>query len=406
MAIVSHGGEYNSRVTSFVVLSCMIAATGGVIFGYDIGISGGVTSMEPFLKKFFPEVYTKMKEDTKISNYCKFNSQLLTLFTSSLYVVGFFTSFFASSVTKAFGRKLSILVGGVSFLAGSALGDQTRVGWRVSLAMAAVPASILTLSTLFLPETPNSLIQCTNDHDKAKLMLQRVRGAEDVQAELDDLIKKGRESLVESMAAGMAITSKACEGTGEYYNGRMTLFVVVSCMIAATGGVIFGYDIGISGGVTSMESFLKKFFPEVYDKMNEDTETSNYCKFDSQLLTSFTSSLYVAGLVASFFASSVTKALGRKPSILAGGAAFLAGAAFSGAASNVYMLIFGRVLLGVGVGFANQSVPLYLSEMAPPRHRGAINNGFQLSMEKVWREHWFWKRFVGEECEVSKMEGA
>ncbi|PSR93313.1 Hexose carrier protein [Actinidia chinensis var. chinensis] len=182
------------------------------------------------------------------------------------------------------------------------------------------------------------------------------------------------------MAAGMVITSKACEGTGEYYNGRMTLFVVVSCMIAATGGVIFGYDIGISGGVTSMESFLKKFFPEVYDKMNEDTETSNYCKFDSQLLTSFTSSLYVAGLVASFFASSVTKALGRKPSILAGGAAFLAGAAFSGAASNVYMLIFGRVLLGVGVGFANQSVPLYLSEMAPPRHRGAINNGFQLSV--------------------------
>ena len=59
--------------------------------------------------------------------------------------------------------------------------------------------------------------------------------------------KRGRESLVESMAAGMAITSEACEGTGEYYNGRMTLFVVVSCMIAATGGVIFGYDIGISG---------------------------------------------------------------------------------------------------------------------------------------------------------------
>lgn len=103
-----------------------------------------------------------------------------------------------------------------------------------------------------------------------------------------------------------------------------------------------------------MEPFLKKFFPEVYRKMKEDTEISNYCKFDSQLLTSFTSSLYVAGLVASFFASSITKAFGRKPSILLGGAAFLAGAALGGAASNVFMLIFGRVLLGVGVGFANQ----------------------------------------------------
>ncbi|KAF8380541.1 hypothetical protein HHK36_028028 [Tetracentron sinense] len=177
------------------------------------------------------------------------------------------------------------------------------------------------------------------------------------------------------MAAGFAVTSE-----NRQYSGRMTPFVILSCMMAAMGGVIFGYDIGISGGVTSMEPFLRKFFPEVYRKMKEDTKISNYCKFDSQLLTTFTSSLYIAGLVATFFASSVTRAFGRKPSILAGGAAFLAGAALGGAAVNVYMLIFGRVLLGVGVGFANQSVPLYLSEMAPPRYRGAINNGFQFSL--------------------------
>jgi sugar porter (SP) family MFS transporter len=62
-------------------------------------------------------------------------------------------------------------------------------GWRISLALAAVPASILTLGALFLPETPNSLIQNSKDHEKAKLILQRVRGTNDVQAELDDLIK-------------------------------------------------------------------------------------------------------------------------------------------------------------------------------------------------------------------------
>ncbi|KAF5731051.1 putative sugar transporter [Tripterygium wilfordii] len=174
------------------------------------------------------------------------------------------------------------------------------------------------------------------------------------------------------MAVGVAVASQ-----GGQYNGGMTRLVVLSCMVAAMGGVIFGYDIGISGGVTSMEPFLKKFFPKVYTKMKEDTNISNYCKFDSQLLTSFTSSLYIAGLFASFFASAITGAFGRKPSILVGGAAFLGGAALNGAATNIYMLIFGRVLLGVGVGFANQSVPLYLSEMAPARYRGAINNGFQ-----------------------------
>ncbi|KAI8028678.1 Hexose carrier protein HEX6 [Camellia lanceoleosa] len=88
--------------------------------------------------------------------------------------------------------------------------------------------------------------------------------------------------------------------------------------------------------------------------MQEDTKISNYCIFDSHLLTSFTSSLYVAGLFASFFASSVTKAFRRKPSILVGRVAFLAGLALGGAAFNVYMLILGRILLGVGVGFANQ----------------------------------------------------
>ena len=103
-----------------------------------------------------------------------------------------------------------------------------------------------------------------------------------------------------------------------------------------------------------MEPFLKKFFPDVYAKMKEDTKTSNYCKFDSQLLTLFTSSLYLAGLVASFCASSLTRAFGRKASILTGGAAFLSGAALGGAAYNVYMIIFGRILLGIGVGFANQ----------------------------------------------------
>ncbi|EYU20201.1 hypothetical protein ABFS82_06G049900 [Erythranthe guttata] len=167
---------------------------------------------------------------------------------------------------------------------------------------------------------------------------------------------------------------------GVLYNGRVTPFVVLSCMMAAMGGVIFGYDIGISGGVTSMEPFLKKFFPQVYTRMKDDKNISNYCKFDSELLTLFTSSLYLAGLVASFFASFVTGAYGRKPSIVAGGAAFLAGAALNGAAVSIYMLILGRVLLGVGVGFANQAFPLYLSEMAPAKYRGAFNNGFQLSV--------------------------
>ncbi|KQJ89755.1 hypothetical protein BRADI_4g27540v3, partial [Brachypodium distachyon] len=179
------------------------------------------------------------------------------------------------------------------------------------------------------------------------------------------------------MAGGGAV---AATGSKQDYPGRLTPFVSMACLVAATGGLIFGYDIGISGGVTSMDPFLSRFFPSVYRKQQADSSSNSnqYCKFDSQVLTMFTSSLYLAALVSSVCAASVTRMAGRKWSMFVGGVTFLAGCALNGAAQNVAMLILGRVLLGVGVGFANQSVPVYLSEMAPARMRGMLNNGFQL----------------------------
>ncbi|KAL0317605.1 UNVERIFIED_CONTAM: Hexose carrier protein HEX6 [Sesamum angustifolium] len=42
---------------------------------------------------------------------------------------------------------------------------------------------------LFLPETPNSLIQQGRDNEKAKRLLGKIRGTDDVQEEFDDLVK-------------------------------------------------------------------------------------------------------------------------------------------------------------------------------------------------------------------------
>ncbi|XP_068641533.1 sugar transport protein 5-like [Aristolochia californica] len=165
-------------------------------------------------------------------------------------------------------------------------------------------------------------------------------------------------------------------GDGKSYGGKVTASVVITCIVAASGGLLFGYDIGISGGVTTMQSFLGKFFPSVLRKM-EDAERNQYCTYDSQVLTLFTSSLYLAGLVASLLASQLTQALGRQTTILIGGLTFLSGSVINAGAVNVEMLILGRILLGLGVGFTNQATPLYLSEMAPSKWRGAFNTGFQ-----------------------------
>lgn len=111
------------------------------------------------------------------------------------------------------------------------------------------------------------------------------------------------------------------------------------------------------GGVTSMPTFLKKFFPSVYKKETlEGGGTNQYCRFDDAILTLFTSSLYLAALLASLFASFFTRKFGRKFSMVFGGTLFLCGAAFTGFAQDVVMLIVGRLLLGFGVGFTNQVI--------------------------------------------------
>ncbi|KAL3727327.1 hypothetical protein ACJRO7_032115 [Eucalyptus globulus] len=125
------------------------------------------------------------------------------------------------------------------------------------------------------------------------------------------------------------------------HDGKIIFYVIVCVILAAFGGMLFEYDNGISGGATAMDDFLKKFFMTVYEKKKRAHE---YCKYDNESFQLFTSSLYIAALVASFVASKVCS----------------------------------KIILGCGVGFANQAVPLFLSELAPARITGALNICFQL----------------------------
>lgn len=103
-----------------------------------------------------------------------------------------------------------------------------------------------------------------------------------------------------------------------------------------------------------MDDFLKKFFPDVYTKKQAHLNETDYCKYDNQVLTLFTSSLYFSALVMTFFASHLTRNKGRKATIIVGALSFLIGAILNAAAMNIPMLIIGRVFLGGGIGFGNQ----------------------------------------------------
>ena len=71
-------------------------------------------------------------------------------------------------------------------------------GWRLSLGGAMVPALIITIGSLVLPDTPNSMIE-RGQRDEAREKLKRIRGVDDVDEEFNDLVVASEASqLVEN----------------------------------------------------------------------------------------------------------------------------------------------------------------------------------------------------------------
>lgn len=64
--------------------------------------------------------------------------------------------------------------------------------------------------------------------------------------------------------------------------------------------------------------------------------------------------------------------LGRKFCILASDGVFAMGALLMAAAPGPSVLICGRFLVGLGVGVASMTVPLYIAEVSPPHKRGSL----------------------------------
>ncbi|CAI0391543.1 unnamed protein product, partial [Linum tenue] len=186
-------------------------------------------------------------------------------------------------------------------------------------------------------------------------------------------VLRRQTALSQAMAGGGFVSSAG----GTEFEAKITPIVIMSCIMAATGGLMFGYDVGVSGGVTSMPAFLEKFFPVVARKTQDPTlNNSNYCKYDNQGLQLFTSSLYLAGLTATFFASYTTRTLGRRPTMLIAGLFFIAGVVLNAAAQDLAMLIVGRILLGCGVGFANQVVIAVVLGIKVTDHSDDLGKGF------------------------------
>jgi len=94
---------------------------------------------------------------------------------------------FFFQVFLAFGSLIASLINYGNARTGNAF------GWRISFGLAGIPAIMLTLASLVIYETPNSLVQ-RGYQEKAKKILQQVRGTQDVEVEFEDILIAAKKS--------------------------------------------------------------------------------------------------------------------------------------------------------------------------------------------------------------------
>jgi MFS transporter, SP family, major inositol transporter len=123
-------------------------------------------------------------------------------------------------------------------------------------------------------------------------------------------------------------------------------------VISTLGGLLFGYDTGvISGALLYLRQDLH---------LTDLTEAT------------VVSSLLFGAIFGALLGGKLADKLGRKGSLLVCAVMFLAGALGSAAAPNVEVMVAARFVLGLAVGAAAATVPLFLAELAPAERRGRI----------------------------------
>jgi sugar porter (SP) family MFS transporter len=75
-----------------------------------------------------------------------------------------------------------------------------------------------------------------------------------------------------------------------------------------------------------------------------------------------------------------TDRFGRRATLLWIGVLYLVSAIGTGLAPNVYIFIAARIIGGIGIGISTVVAPLYISEIAPPGHRGRLAGMFQFNI--------------------------
>jgi len=135
-------------------------------------------------------------------------------------------------------------------------------------------------------------------------------------------------------------------------------FVWIIAAIAATGGLLFGFDTGVISGAIP---FLRSDF------VLSDNQVENLTAFG-----------LIGAVIGALICGRITDILGRRKVILASAFVFATGALWSGFAPNIAQLLLSRLYLGLAIGVSSFATPLYIAEVSPTKIRGTLVSMFQL----------------------------
>jgi MFS family permease len=150
------------------------------------------------------------------------------------------------------------------------------------------------------------------------------------------------------------ISSEPRTGAGQLAAPPVSLSptLVLSALVAALGGLLFGFDTAVISGTT-------------------DALTAVF-HLSSFTLGFTVASALIGTILGSVFAGRPADSWGRKRALRALGVLYFVGSLGSGLAWDWYSFLAFRLLGGVAVGGASVISPLYIAEISPARYRGRL----------------------------------
>lgn len=184
---------------------------------------------------------------------------------------------------------------------------------------------------------------------------------------------ESESNLLENLPSQIAIKNDDSAETKEDPK-PLLLKSITLCVVIAFGGFIVGWDVGVIGGITNMESFQNNFGPLV------DLNTGRH--YFPEILVGLLISIFsIGGALGGLTIAKTGDWRGRKFGMYLSMFVYCLGVGIQLVHDMSWWQFFvGRIFAGLAVGSTAVLVPMFLSESAPLAIRGAMTTLYQLML--------------------------